>query len=396
MGMSSVNARVGGAIDDELAVPPPNQVEAVRSSIEFDFQYGHIELERFPIKAWRGAMQTALDYELHEVFGYGDPQGDALLRTEIARYLGQSRGVNCKPDQIIMTAGTQQAMALLCRLLTLSGRTVAMEEPGYHGTRTVLVDHGCKLLPIPVEADGISVSELVAQGAGVSAVYVTPSHQFPMGGVLTVHKRQQLLQWAADCNAYILEDDYDSEFRYQGQPIPALQALDRDGRVIYLGTLSKSFLPGIRMSYVVMPETLAGPAMRERLTRYSSPVSPLLQRAVRHFMQEGHLERHVRRMRRLYQGKHRQLIHSLQAHMGDRVQIIGQKAGLHLLLDVRGRSRSELIKLAEVEGIRVYSPAEQWADRTSCPDSLLILGFGGLQEHTIDEAIRRLAACWFG
>ncbi|PWW08568.1 GntR family transcriptional regulator [Paenibacillus cellulosilyticus] len=395
---ASTSTSASASANAPEAAQPPSLEQAVtlHHGIDFDFQYGHIEVERFSIKAWRSAMQTALDYELHEVFGYGDPQGDKGLRTEIARYLGQSRGVNCRPEQIVMTAGTQQSISLLCRLLPLAGRRVAMEEPGYHGTRTVLLDHGCKLLPIPVEPDGISIAELAAQGEGVSAVYVTPSHQFPMGGVLTVHKRQQLLQWAADCDAYILEDDYDSEFRYQGQPIPALQALDHEGRVIYLGTLSKSFLPGIRMSYIVMPEGLAGPAMREHLARYSSPVSPLLQRALRHFMQEGHMERHVRRMRRLYQGKHRQLIHSLQTHMGDRVSIIGQKAGLHLLLDVHGRSRSELIPLAEAEGIRVYSPADQWGDRTACPDSLLILGFGGLQEKMMDTAVRRLADCWFG
>ncbi|MBD3920604.1 PLP-dependent aminotransferase family protein [Paenibacillus sp. PR3] len=380
----------GSAVGAETEVPPPQR------SIDFDFQYGHIELERFPIKAWRSAMQTALEYELHEVFGYGHSQGDEGLRAEIARYLAQSRGVNCRPEQIIMTAGTQQALSLLCRLLPLAGRTVAMEEPGYHGARTMLADHGCMLLPVPVEADGISVSALSAYGSGISAVYVTPSHQFPLGGVLTVHNRQQLLQWASECGAYILEDDYDSEFRYQGQPIPALQALDREGRVIYLGTLSKSFLPGVRMSYIVMPEALTGPSMRKQLALYSSPVSPLLQRAVRHFMQEGHMERHVRRMRRLYQAKHRQLIQSIQAHMGNRVTIIGQKAGLHLLLDVHGRNRSELMALAEAEGIRVYSPAEQWANPMACPDSLLILGFGGLQERTIDEAVRRLAGCWFG
>lgn len=388
--------RTFGANADRSEVQADSSSTASPRSIDFDFQYGDIELDRFPIKAWRSAMQTALDYELYEVFGYGHAQGDEGLRAEIARSLAQSRGVNCKPEQIIMTAGTQQALSLLCRLLPLAGRTVAMEEPGYHGARTVLADHGCKLLPVPVEADGISVSALAAHSPGISAVYVTPSHQFPLGGVLTVHNRQQLLQWASECGAYILEDDYDSEFRYQGQPIPALQALDREGRVIYLGTLSKSFLPGVRMSYIVMPEALAGPAMREQLARYSSPVSPLLQRAVRHFMQEGHMERHVRRMRRLYQAKHRQLIHSIQAHMGDRVHIIGQKAGLHLLLDVHGRNRSELMAIAEAEGIRVYSPAEQWADLAACPDSLLILGFGGLQERTIDEAVRRLAGCWFG
>ncbi|GMK40349.1 hypothetical protein PCCS19_34050 [Paenibacillus sp. CCS19] len=398
---SDVLVRPNAAIADGAASADPAaslsaQAAGVPRCIDFDFQYGDIEVERFPIKAWRTAMQNALDYDLHEVFGYGNPQGDEGLRAEIARYLAQSRGVHCTPEQIVMTAGTQQALSLLCRLLPLAGRTVAMEEPGYHGVRTVLIDHGCKLLPIPVEADGISVSVLASHDTDISAVYVTPSHQFPLGGVLTVHNRQQLLQWASECGAYILEDDYDSEFRYQGQPIPALQALDREGRVIYLGTLSKSFLPGIRMSYVVLPEAFAGPTMRERLARYSSPVSPLLQRAVRHFMQEGHMERHVRRMRRLYQAKHRQLIHSLQAHMGDRVTIIGQKAGLHLLLDVHERRRNELIALAEAAGIRVYSPADQWGDRSACPESLLMLGFGGLQERTIDEAVRRLASCWFG
>ncbi|EFM11207.1 transcriptional regulator, GntR family with aminotransferase domain [Paenibacillus curdlanolyticus YK9] len=358
----------------------------------YDFQYGDIDVERFPMKAWRACLHQALDYDLRGVLNYGHPQGDAELRAALARYLGESRGVHCTAEQIVLSAGTQQSMALLCRLLPLAGQAVAIEEPGYHGVRSVLADHDCALLPIPIEHDGLSITALKASHA--AAVYVTPSHQFPIGSVLSAQKRHQLIHWASERGAFILEDDYDSEFRYQGQPIHALQALDQDGRVIYLGTMSKSFLPSIRMSYLVLPPPVAA-ASQARLASYNTAVSPLLQRAVMLFMREGHMERHVRRMRRLYQAKHRRLIHALQAHMQDRISIIGQKAGLHLLIDVHGRQRDELIALAEAAGVRVYSPAPQWSAPAQCPPSLIMLGFGGVPEEAIEEGIRRLAAAWF-
>ena len=213
--------------------------------------------------------------------------------------------------------------------------------------------------------------------------------------VLPIQRRNKLLQWAIERNGLIIEDDYDSEFRYVGQPIPALKAMDHNDRVIYMGTLSKSFLPAARLSYIVLPEPIAR-SVREKLAFYSQPVSPLIQQAMLRFMREGSFGRHVRKMRRLYQLKHRALLAALQRHMGERIEIIGQKAGLHLLIDVKADIPSSgLIDLASKVGVRVYSPAVQWSTPSQCPPSYIMLGFGGLNEHTIDEAVGRLAGAWF-
>lgn len=365
---------------------------ASNERILFDYQYGDVELDHFPMKAWKKCLLDALDSHSYEVLGYGDRQGNGDLRAEIARYLYPSRGVACSPDQVFLCSGTQQAISLLCQVLPLPS-LIAMEDPGYNGVRTVLANHGRELVSIPLESDGLDVGQLKQHD--VDAVYVTPSHQFPLGSVLPVQKRTKLLQWAYEREGLIIEDDYDSEFRYQGQPVPALKAMDVGDRVIYLGTFSKCFLPSVRMSYIVLPEKLATD-FRNGIASYSQSVSPLLQQAMLLFMQGGHFERHVRKMRKLYQANHRTLLKAIQQHLGDRVEVIGQKAGLHLLLEVRNRDSMELIELASEQGVKVYSPRNHWMDPAQCPSSYLMLGFGGMNERRIEEGIIRLKRAWFG
>lgn len=384
----SANSPGNFANESRLPAPPAS------ADIAFDFRYGDVEMERFPMGAWKRCLLEALnESNPRKVLDYGHPQGEAELRSEIASYLFQSRGVRCTANQIVICAGTQHSVSLLCQLIPLRGTRVAMEDPGYNGVRTSFISHGCELAPIPLDADGIQVDRLYDSKA--SAVYVTPSHQFPLGMVLPIQRRNKLLQWANEQNGLVIEDDYDSEFRYVGQPIPALKALDYNDRVIYLGTLSKSFLPAARLSYIVLPEPIAL-SVCEKLKSFSGPASPIIQQAVLRFMREGHFGRHVRKMRRLYQMKNRALLTALQRHMGERIEIIGQKAGLHLLIDAKtnipGR---ELIDLALKAGIRVYSPAIHWSSPSQCPKAYIMLGFGGLHEHSIDEAIRRLATAWF-
>lgn len=357
-----------------------------------DFEYGDVELGLFPVKAWKKCLSDAIDERLPEVIGYGDRQGHLGLREEIVRYLYQSRGVACSADQIFLCAGTAQAISLLCQLLPLTER-IAMEEPGYNGVRAVFTNHKKEVVPIPLEEDGVSLEALRQSGANV--VYVTPSHQFPIGIVMPVQKRGKLLHWAYEQGGYILEDDYDSEFRYQGQPVPALKALDRSDRVIYLGTFSKSFLPGARLSYVVLPESLAD-TYREGLQNYSQSVSPLIQTAMYLFMRDGAFERHVRKMRKLYQTRHRVLLRAIYEQLGSRVGVIGQKSGMHLLLDVYGCDCAELIELAAERGVRVYSPMRHWMNPAECPRSYVMLGFAGLREEQIREGLERLRQAWFG
>ncbi|MBW7474355.1 PLP-dependent aminotransferase family protein [Paenibacillus oenotherae] len=382
-------------------VLPPASAAGIRSQSQkeasvrsrYDFRYGDVEQEAFPYALWRKCLLGALQCDPKEVFGYGHPQGSPALRSEIAQYLYQSRGVSCSPDQIFLSSGTQQAVSLLCQLLPLTGETIAMENPGYEGVRTVFNNHGCTVAPIGLDHDGLSLTQLSRQKA--KAVYVTPSHQFPLGMVLPIQKRNKLLQWAGEHDSFIIEDDYDSEFRYQGQPIPALKALDNDERVIYLGSFSKSFIPAVRLTYTVMPLPLTQ-AFQQRMGSYSQSVSPLLGAAMLLFMREGHFERHIRRMRRLYQTKHKAMIAAIMNHMGNHVEIIGQKAGLHLILVVHNRERDELLQLAGQAGVHVYSPQHHWTDPGDCPSSYIMLGFGGMNGDIIEEGIRRLGQAWFG
>lgn len=357
-----------------------------------NFEYGDVELGQFPIKQWKKCLMDSLDDRSHEVYGYGDRQGHAGLRREISQYLYQSRGVMCSSSQVFLSAGTQQSISMLCQLLSLSKR-VALEEPGYNGVRAVFANHGHEIIPIPLENDGLVVDKLRQSGA--KTVYVTPSHQFPIGIVMPVQNRAKLLQWAYENNGYIVEDDYDSEFRHQGQPIPALKAMDTGDRVIYLGTFSKSFLPGARLSYMVLPELLAQ-CYKKEMQSYSQSVSQLIQAAVYVFMKKGYFEGHVRKMRKLYQSRHKTLIRAIHEYLGNGVSIIGQKSGMHLLLDVNNRNNLELIDLAARRSVKVYSPSIHWMDPAKCPDSYIMLGFAGLSEEQISEGIFRLKEAWFG
>lgn len=362
------------------------------SQLPFDFQYGDVDAEHFPVAVWKACFMDAFRSGVEEWCRYGDKQGDIKLREQIASYVFASRGVECAPDQVFVNAGTQLSLGSLCELLPLE-REVGMEDPGYTGARAVFARHERTVVPIPLEEDGISLDALRASGVGT--VYVTPSHQFPLGMVMPVAERNKLLQWAYERDGLIIEDDYDSELRYQGQPIPALKALDAGDRVVYLGTFSKAFFPATRLSYAVLPEHLAS-VMRKKLPTYGQPASAILQQAMGKFMMDGHLGRHIRKMRKLYQAKHRTLLRSIGSFLGERVGVIGEKAGMHLLLDVYGRDSEELIRLAAERGVAVYSPVTYWSEPASCRPSYVMLGFGGMNEGQIEEGIRRLGEAWFG
>ncbi|RIX59734.1 PLP-dependent aminotransferase family protein [Paenibacillus nanensis] len=376
---------------EETAMPHTN---AKPQKPDFDFRYGEIAFDRFPHAHWKACVVEALSMEPEQVLGYGDSLGHYGLREEIARYAYQSRGVVCHPDQILLSAGTQHAVSMLIQLLGLGSSGIAMEEPGYDGVKSVMRNSGCTILPIQVEADGIHVEQLHEAGAEAGVVYVTPSHQFPLGMVMPIQKRQKLLQWAVENERYIIEDDYDSEFRYNSAPIPALKALDTNDRVIYLGTLSKSFLPAARLSYIIMPASLLD-GVHRKLELYSQAVSPIIQQAVWLFMKHGHFMRNVRRMRRVYQSRHRALTEAIREHFGERAETIGDRSGMHLLVNLKGCRSEDLIALAEQQGCKVYSPAKHWNNPSDCPPSYVMLGFGGLSEQQLWEGVRRLKEAWF-
>lgn len=356
-----------------------------------DFQYGDIDLEKFPLKTWKRCLNQAVENPGQEIFSYGDKKGNLDLRCEIAKYLYQSRGVNCSHEQIILCSGTQQAISLLSQLMDLSEKTVGMEEPGYDGVRYVFESLKAKIFPIPLSEDGIMVDEL--KNSNAACAYVTPSHQFPLGMVLSIQKRMKLLQWANETGSFIIEDDYDSEFRYQGQPIPSLKSLDNGENVIYLGTFSKAFLPAARVSYLVLPEPLHR-RFDEKFSFYNQAVSPIIQRALYFFMKEGHFVRHIRRMRKVYQEKHRTLLDYISLYFGCNAQIIGHKAGLHLLLELKGADPAELVTRAEKKGVKVYTTEKFWHCKGEICSRPLMLGFGGLSLKEIEEGIRLLSIAY--
>ncbi|BDH61665.1 GntR family transcriptional regulator [Lysinibacillus sp. PLM2] len=356
------------------------------SKLFVDFYYGAIDQRKFPLKTWKRCLNDAMERDLDEVFLYGNRQGDTLLREEIRKYVFKARGIQCSIDQIFISSGTQQSIHFISRVLDLNNKKVAIEDPGYAEVRSVLIDERCQITPIPLEDDGISISEL--QKSNAEAVYVTPSHQFPLGMVLPISKRIQLLSWAKETSSYIIEDDYDSEFRYIGQPIPSLKSLDQSERVIYCGTFSKNFLPAARCSYVILPENLISKG-KSSIEQYSQSCSPIIQRALAIFMEEGYFEKHVRRMKVTYQSKHKVLIQAITQYMEGKVDIIGQRAGLHIVLNLKNMKPADVISDAEALGIKIYSPHQHWFNEKMFP--CIMLGFGGLTEQQIKEGIELIA-----
>ncbi|WP_233414689.1 MocR-like pyridoxine biosynthesis transcription factor PdxR [Thermaerobacillus caldiproteolyticus] len=367
-------------------MPPAEQ------SMRYDFRYGHIDTTHFPMKAWRKCMNEALEMEPEKILWYGERKGDFDLRREIKNYLYQARGILCSPEQIIIGSGIQQLTSLICQLFDSKTCAIAMENPSYDGIRSVFLNHHFQVLPISLEEDGLNIEELETSNANV--VYVTPSHQLPLGMVLPIGKRQKLLKWAAKNSAWIIEDDYDSEFRYESQPIPALKALDMQNRVIYLGTFSKVLTPSIRVSYMVLPNCLL-----ERFSQifynYNQPVSTIIQKTLYLFMKYGYFERHIRKMRHTYAKKQQTLITAIREYFGDNATVIGEKAGLHLLMNLKNYNNvDELVIKAEKAGIKVYSAAKYWFGKSGTPPSYVLLGFGGMNEKDIIDGVRLLKKVW--
>ncbi|SDI68657.1 GntR family transcriptional regulator / MocR family aminotransferase [Planococcus glaciei] len=374
-----------------LDVPQEEPLAPERLEYRYDFNPAAIDSRSFPFSTWRKLSKDLLDESNHELLLSGHPQGDETLRQEISRYLFQSRGVVCEADQIIIGSGTEQLMPLLIRLLD---KTIVFgfENPGYALTHTIFAHHDRKAVPISIETDGINVGELEA--SEVDIAYVTPSHQFPTGAVLSATKRAQLLNWAAaKPERYIIEDDYDSEFRYTSRPIPALQSMDVSGRVIYISTFSKSLMPSLRIAYMVLPKRLMR-AYRQTFLHYSSSVPRIDQQLVSAFMKEGHFSRHLNRMRKLYKKKLEHLTAVLHV-FAPQVSVSGQQAGMHIVLTVQtALTENELIERAKSAGIRVFGLGSYDVEGKTVSPPKIVLGFGGLTEQEIESGIMNLMACW--
>ena len=352
-----------------------------------DFSPNAIDMDLFPFGIWRRITREILSGDRKELFALGEPRGDLELRKTVCRYLHASRGVNASPEQIIVGAGNDYLLLLLQYIL---GRqiTAAFENPSYRRAFRIFSSFAAKTVTVPSDEGGIRVDGLLASGADVA--YVMPSRQFPTGTVMPIGRRTELLRWAAGSpGRYLVEDDYDSEFRYRGKPVPSLQSADAAGRVIYIGTFSKSVAPAIRISFMVLPERLLE-AYEKNCGFFSSTVSRIDQTVLNEFILSGAFERHLNRMRKAYREKHDLLLDCLQPLLG-RYRLSGEYAGLHVLLTSREPAREEeLLGWAADCGVRIYGLKEAALAPLQTECATVLLGYGGLDAEKIKEGTRRL------
>lgn len=369
-------------------------MEPPETDTPIHFKGGRPALDEFPLRLWRRLMMRHYRAANARTLDYADSaQGYEPLRVAIAEYLSRSRAVFCNASQVVIVNGSQQALDLLTQVLIDRGDTVALENPGYLGARRAFLAQGAQLLAVPVDDSGIVVERLSAKTATGKAapklVYVTPSHQFPTGSVLSLSRRLELLAWAEQTDALIIEDDYDTEFRYRGRPLPALQGLAPSDAVIYVQTFSKILFPALRVGYMVVPEHLTAVFTRAKwLADRQTPT--LEQRVLADFLNEGHLERHLRRMRTLYDGRRQALVRGLRHHFGDRVEILGDNAGMHLMVRLRTKlSDEEVVRRARDEGVGLVSARLYYLKDARADE--FVLGYASLSERKIQEGVRRLA-----
>jgi len=362
--------------------------------VRYDFLYGAVATRDFPTLAWRRAYQAELVRQQHSLY-YAPPEGDAELRRALQGYLRRARGLTCTTEQILVVHGSQQAIDLCARLLLDADDAFVFEEPGYLMARRCFEATGAECLYTPVDTDGLQTASL-PQDERVRLVYVTPSHQFPLGGVMPVGRRLELLQWAKRHNARIVEDDYDGEFRYGQRPIDALRSIDTDRRVIYIGTFSKALSPQLRLGYMVLPSELV-PVFRQakRLADRHAPV--LEQRVLASLIDSGIYERHVRRLRRENDRRRAALLDAIAHHLPEEVHASGTAAGLHVVLwlpFMTAQQEPALIHAARSNGVGVYPVTPLYADQRAAmqPRSAgLILGYASLTVEQIQQGIRILA-----
>jgi GntR family transcriptional regulator/MocR family aminotransferase len=354
------------------------------------FNVGQAAFDQFPFQVWsrlvirycRNLNSTALQY--------GGPLGFLPLREAICTYLRTARAVHCDSHQVMIVTGSQQALEISTRVLVDPGNVVWIEEPGYWLTRHVLDSADCRLVPVPVDNQGLDVAAGIKECRKARAAFVAPSHQYPLGATMSASRRLQLLEWAHQSGAWIIEDDYDSEYRYDSMPIASLQGLDSNSRVIYIGTFSKTLFPSLRLGYIVMPLDLVD---RFCAVRRAMDIAPphFFQAVLTYFMNEGHYARHIRRMRQLYTQRRAALVASLSEHLSGSIEIVGAEAGMYLtILWPSGLRDQDVAERAAREKLWVQplSPAYLGENRRNG----LVLGFASTSTEAMPKAVRHLKA----
>lgn len=352
------------------------------------FRPGVPALDQFPLKTWERLSRRRWRTLSPGLLSYGHAAGYLPLRQAIAAYLGTARGVHCEVEQVLIVGGAQQAIDLTARVLLDPGDEVWFEEPGYPGARALLMGAGVRVIPVPVDEEGLAVEAARARCPQARLAYITPSHQYPLGVTMSLRRRLAVLEWAAQAEAWILEDDYDSEYRYVGRPLAALQGLDTAGRVIYVGTFSKVLFPGLRLGYMVVPPSLVDAFISAAALTNRCPPGPD-QAILVDFINEGHFARHIRRMRTLYVERQAALVEAAQRHLEGLLELNPTEAGLHMMgwlpegSDDQAVARYLLAREIEAPALATYS-------LEACHRPGLVLGYAGLRPGEIRRGVREM------
>lgn len=345
-------------------------------------------IDQFPVNVWSKLLARHSRRQSRAMMAYGSALGYLPFRDAIADYVRTFRGVRCEASQILITSGSQQALQICAQVLLNPGDQVAVEEPGYPGARLAFTSAGAQLIPVPVDDDGLIVPKIEKRRKSARVAYVTPSHQYPLGMTMSAARRMTLLNWAARSGSWIIEDDYDSEYRFGTRPIASLQGLDMHRQVIYVGTFSKVLFPALRLGYIVVPKDLvpAFAAARDAADIFSST---LYQAVLTDFIREGHFARHIRRMRVLYLDRRKALVSALRAQMGEIVEVIGAEAGMHLVVLLPpGTDDAAISKEAAQNGISVMPLSSCYVRPPG--KAGLVLGYGGVSTRQIQDGIQKL------
>jgi GntR family transcriptional regulator / MocR family aminotransferase len=351
------------------------------------FGVGQVAVDQFPVHIWSSLVARRCRNMDLKSLHYGNPMGSEALRETLANYLRTARSLRCEAEQVMITSGSQQALEISARVILDSRNSVWIEEPCYRLAREVFALTGCHLVPVPVDQEGLDVTAGIKRCRKARTVFVTPSHQFPLGVTMSASRRFQLLDWAQRAGSWIIEDDYDAEYRYGSLPIASLQGLDANGRVIYIGTFSKVLFPSLRLGYVVIPPDLIDHFLTIRRAMDLAPPT-LYQEVLADFIAEGHFARHIRRMRVLYDERQRVLVDAIDNELGSMVTVLGDEAGMHLALMLSNRvCDTEIAERAARQNLRLWplSPCYLGQARPG-----FILGFGSTRVEEIPAAVRKL------
>jgi GntR family transcriptional regulator/MocR family aminotransferase len=352
------------------------------------FQHGVPGIEDFPFDVWAKIAQRWRKKPPASILSYGDSVGYQPLREAIAAHLAAARGVLCRVEQIIITNGTQQALDLIGRIFLSKTTDVYIEDPCYRGTRDIFAATGARLIPVPIDEEGFDLETARKRSRKARLVYVTPSHQYPLGITMSLARRLNLLEWAQARDAFIVEDDYNSEYRYSGRPLASLQGLDRDGRVIYLGTFSKTIFPALRLGYLVVPTNLIEVfAAARALTDLHSPL--LDQAVLAEFIAERHYARHIRRMRGIYEERQQVLVEEVSKNLGDRLEVAPAEAGMHLIGWLPGGIDDRVVSRRAAEANLKVAPVSAYCIEQSLRGGLLF-GYTAFNEKLIRQGVKKL------